>query len=101
MHQQTKKLIQLLAKYKKKRGEMSDGLEGALRAIAAIAPWLEDRDKLARAITTACKRFDLGEQKRTGFEVTNRYAAAALAALAKETEELSMAAGFIQQHADN
>ena len=92
IHKETRGLIKLLASFKPKRGELSYRFEGVCEALAEVAPLLKDREKLAGPITKVCERFKLGqENKKSGtFEVSNRFAAAALAALARTEAEHTM-----------
>jgi len=87
----TKKFIVLMGSNRPKRGGLSYRLEGVFQSIVILAPVLTNRKMMGRAIVGACKRFNLGQvEKKTGYEVTNRFAAAALEALAKADEETTV-----------
>jgi len=73
-----------MASHRPKRGGLSYRLEGVFQVVAILAPVLTNRNMLGRAIVGACKRFNLGQvEKNAGYVVANRFAAAALDALAK------------------
>lgn len=85
---QTWNIIAALARLRPKKAGLSYQLEGACSILAAIAPFLTDRQMIGRAIVGACKRFKLGDLNRAKqFEVNNRFAAAALDALTKADAE--------------
>ncbi|MBI2004882.1 hypothetical protein HYS79_01820 [Patescibacteria group bacterium] len=80
----TKKFVRLMASHRPKQGGLSYRLEGIFQVITALAPELANRQMMSRVIVGACKRFNLGQdEKKAGYMVTNRFAAAALDALAK------------------
>ena len=89
----TRKLIGLMASHRPKRGGLSYRLEGVFQVIVILAPQLTNRKMMERAIVGACKRFNLGQvEKKAGYVVTNRFAAAALDALAKADVEANVEA---------
>ena len=78
-----------MASHRPKRGGLSYRLEGVFQVVAVLAPKLTNRKMLSQAIVGACKRFHLGQEDKgkKGYLVTNRFAAAALDALAKADVE--------------
>jgi len=85
----TKEIIGVVATHEPEHGGLSYRLEGVFQVVAVLAPKLTNRKMLSQAIVGACKRFHLGQEDKgkKGYLVTNRFAAAALDALAKADVE--------------